>query len=184
MYSSWDWRNILALKWKISKCPLSVSLKMTGDRKGKCSTSSRKPNTENSRKQHQSHERNRNCQNTVGNSGHSIKFYKSQAAGWYTSLVFLILCNHCSLNVFDTLHQELKVSRSGVKMQRQGQKNAFWEHGETFNFLCALWPDKIWNLWTFLWLYSEQNFWFCLEILSCAREVILKYLWKYWNNPA
>lgn len=69
-------------------------------------------------------------------------------------------------------------------MQRQGQKYPFWGHAETFHFLCALWPDKIWNLWTFLWLCSEKNFWFCLEILSYAGEVILKYFWKNWNNPA
>lgn len=185
MYSSWDWRNISASKWRISKeTTMSLECPLRCDRKGKCSTSSRKPNTENSRKHWQSHKGNRNCQNIVGNSGHSIKFCNSQAAGWYTPPVFFILSSHCSLNVFDTLYQELKVSRSGVKMQRQRQKYPLRGHAETSSFLCALWPDKTWNLWTFLWLWPEQNFWFCLEILSYAREVILKYFWKNWNNPA
>lgn len=185
MYSSWDWRNISALKWRISKettmsleCPIKDVI-------GKANAvhPAEKPNTGNSRKHWQSHKKNRNCLSKAGNSVHSIKFYNSQAAGWYTSLVF-ILCNHCSLNVFDTLYQELNVSRSGVKRQRQGQKYPFWGHAETFSFLCALWPDKTWNLWTLLWLCFEQNSWFCLEILSYAREAILKYFWKNWNNPA
>lgn len=186
MYSSWDWRNISALKWWISQ---ETTMSLEGPFKDVTAKANavhpaENPTLRTAESSEKATKRNRNCQNRVGNSGHSINFYKSQAAGWYTSLVYFILCNHCSLNVFDTLYQELKVSRSGIKMQRQGQKYPFWGHAETFTFVCALWPDKTWNLWTFLWLCSEQNFWFCLEILSYAGEVISKYFWKHWNNPA
>lgn len=118
-------------------CSLSVPLKMWQERQ--MQYIQQKTQHENSRKHRQSHKRNRNCQNIVGNSGHSIKFCKSQAAGWYTSLVFFTLCNHCSLNVFDTLYDELEVSRSGVKMQRQGLKYPFWGQADAFSFFCVLW---------------------------------------------
>lgn len=127
MYSSWDWRNISALKWWISQ---ETTMSLEGPFKDVTAKANavhpaENPTLRTAESSEKATKRNRNCQNRVGNSGHSINFYKSQAAGWYTSLVYFILCNHCSLNVFDTLYQELKVSRSGIKMQGKGRNIHF-----------------------------------------------------------